>query len=938
MDRLKNLCWKLFKSKGLKDELIPRLEKELREISKQNEFEYFLDLYDREVKYPKNQNNLLVAYVLGIVDDFDATHDVVHTYGEFPDIDVDYIDEVRDYLKNDWAPRTFGRDKVCNIASYGTYAMRSSLLDIAKLFGIDRQEALVVTKSLPNKDEEGDAITWDHALIMDPALKEFCDKNPEVYDAAKRLSESPYGKRNKNMGKHAGGLIISSNPLDDFIPLVVDSDGLVTSAWTEGQHAQELGPLGYIKFDCLTVSNLKQISYICHLIKSRHNLPSICAIPGKKDWSDTSYLDDAKALEMANKGDLKCIFQFAANPGIRHLARDGGVTSFEDLVAYTCVFRPGPLSMGMDKLYVKRKRGEEVYRLHPLMEPIVGKTYGVMVYQEQVIKILNAIGDIPLADCEKVRKAISKKKTEVFAKYKEQFIRVGGEKLKIDCKAELPKNARVIINKLFDPSDSVEINEARIADYAFSEGLESPYEQAMGCVALLYKNKYPDREKPNRDYLAGVASKANARFLWEQIDAFAGYGFNRSHAVAYTYISSRLLWLKAHYPLEFYAGILTFETKEDKLKEYKTEALVHGIKINRIDINKSCVRFCIHQEGEEPSDKDEIYFGLANIKGIGDEIADKIVQNRPYDRFDDFLMKFGTEAKVIKPLLALGIFSDDVPENLYMYYEDFKTASKGRIDRARRYKAKMEEYDAELKELAQGRDIDWNTNMDQWKELDIDEYTEQLCVKPGPKYGSIIRKRFNRYDKITGLIKKRKTVIEEFILKEKDSDENPFTLDKFKPELSQVLVPLEMRELFASKEVAENKYFGFRWDHPLEKSPDFTGKTFNQLKDDDGDEVAGPVEVLLLEWKKREWKNGNGFSYVLNVEDANGERTSVTVWPDDWERFEEDFTNHNLFRLRVQPPTKFGYTLDGPPKWKRHTLPPRDKDYRVVKLRGIKSE
>jgi hypothetical protein len=117
----------------------------------------------------------------------------------------------------------------------------------------------------------------------------------------------------------------------------------------------------------------------------------------------------------------------------------------------------------------------------------------------------------------------------------------------------------------------------------------------------------------------------------------------------------------------------------------------------------------------------------------------------------------------------------------------------------------------------------------------------------------------------------------------------------------------------------------------LEKSPDYTGKTFASLRTEDG-AVAGPVEVMVLSFKKKEWKNGKGYSYSLFVEDANGERSSITIWSDDWERFEEEFTEYTLFRIRVQPPTKYGYTIDSPPRWLRHTLPPKDRDYRVVKL------
>ena len=201
----------------------------------------------------------------------------------------------------------------------------------------DRQAILELTTKLDNKDDEGKPITWEKALGSNPGLAEFCEKNPDIARSAKKLLD-----RNRGRGKHAGGLIISKTRIDELVPLVVDKDGMPVSAWTEGLHASDLGPMGFVKYDLLVVTNLMQVAKAVKIIKERHGLTAICNKLGLPDWSDISYLNDKESLKLANEGKLKCVFQFDS-PGIRDMVRRGGVDSFEDLVAYTSLYRPGPL-------------------------------------------------------------------------------------------------------------------------------------------------------------------------------------------------------------------------------------------------------------------------------------------------------------------------------------------------------------------------------------------------------------------------------------------------------------------------------------------------------------------------------------------------------------------------------------------------------------------
>lgn len=826
-EKLLELCQTALEQRGLNDEVHQnRLSLEMREIDNQNEFDYFLDLHGSKTRYPQNEHNLLIPYLLDIVPSVDVGQLPAFDYGDSPDIDVDYLPVVRDYLKNEWVPKAFGPNYVCNIGTYGTFGIKNALINMARVHGKNRKEVLDLTTTLGLKDEDGKPLTWDKALEMYPALKKYCEENPDVAKAAKKLIN-----RNNTMGKHAGGLIVSSVPLNSFIPLVKDKDGTPLSAWVEGLHGQDLGPMGLVKFDLLVITNLMQIAIACKLIKERHAVTTINALPGQKDWSDDSYLEDKAAIALANKGELKCVFQFDSD-GIRAMAKSGGVDCFNDLVAYSALYRPGPMGMGMHDHFIKRKQGEEEYTLHPLLKPVLGKTYGVMVFQEQVMQLLNVVGDIPLKDCEIIRKAISKKKEEYFRKYKEMFI-INGQK-------------------------RLGWTEEQVID------------------------------------------------LWNQIAAFAEYGFNRSHAVAYTVISSQLLWLKAHYPLEFFAAILSCENDSEKVQEYKIEAKRRKISVCPVDMNKSGVKFQIVD--------DCIYFGFANVKGIGDAVAERIVNNQTYADFKDFLMKFGTEAGVLKPLIGLRVFGDEDPIRLYKYYEWFKDQKKKREDRRKRYQKNCEKYLEELQHLC-GPDAIFDTIKGVEGDCEL-QYAEDLMDL------------LKRYRRMINLFNK-KTLEEKPLGNEED----------FKPE--EIEVEEKVVTLYNSREECEKLFYGFMWQYPIERSPNFDGdKTFEDHRATAGKREDGQylyVEGQILSADRTEAKSKKTIYWLLKFQDAQGEVGFVQVWSDDWERWSEELQAGKLAAIQLIPPSGGfrRYTLYGPPKWQRDRLIPKEKrsDYRVLRRR-----
>lgn len=824
-----------------------RLFYEIKQIDIQMEYDYFYDLYIKQEKFEKNENNLFVCYLLGLVDDFDISKEPVMIQGEFPDIDTDFEADVCDYIRDEWAPKTFGEENVCAIGTYGTFGIKSSLIDVARVFGKDRQEVLNITTKIGLKDEDGKALVWDTAIEEYPALKEYCDNNPDVADATQRLLN-----RNKSVGTHAGGLIISSKRIDDLVPFVKTSDNIV-SAFGEGLSGTDLGPLGFVKIDTLRLKTLTQIAKICRLVQERHNLKSICALPDRPNWSDEdSYIKDAKAIALANTGAMKCIFQFDSD-GIREMVKRGGVTCFNDLVAYSALWRPGPLTSSMDERFIERKRGREAYDLHPILQPILKDTYGIMIFQEQTLKILRVVGGIPDMHCEIVRKAISKKKVKIFKKYKEMFL----------------KNGQKVLGWTLEQVDD----------------------------------------------------------LWGQIEAFAEYGFNRSHSVAYTLLSARLLYLKAHYPIEFFAGTLNCATDETKIKEYKREAESFGVKVMPVNINKSKMKFEIVD--------DTIYMGFSNIKGIGDEVGQKIVNNQPYDSFESFLTKFGTEMKVIKPLICLRLFEGE-PIKLYGYYEYYKEALKKIESMNDRFNKGKEKALSEVQSMFEFHETkDLESLFETLIKFDEQQFWSFCENEPVMQQGTealdfkSLWKIIKKYKKSSDDNKHKNE--SKSIIPFKDYDLN--NLEDIDPKILTILSDVV--------QVAESQFYGFSWNHLIETSPDYSGNnTFSDFESDESAYVK-MCEVQVVELPKKKTSKNNNSYYEIKMEDANSCVNGVTFWEEDYLRFskdleywESDTRKGNFIKIRLKkpdPPFK-NFTFDSPPKHLRKKEIPekREDDTRLL--------
>lgn len=820
-----------------------RLKWELIEIEVQDEEQYFLSLLDEGKKFGSNPNNLLVPVLLGICDAVDLDQEPSYKFGDFPDVDVDYLPVVRDYLKNVWAPQEFGANNVCSIGNYGTFGLKSSLIDMVRVHGLDRNEILKITTNMGLKDDEGAELTLDKALEIYPELKSFCEQHPEIEKAVRKLLH-----RNRSMGKHAGGLIICNNRIDNFVPLVRGTDGNPVSAWVEGLHGQDLGPVGLIKFDLLVVDGLYQVALATRLVKQRRNLESISALPDDWDWSDTTYLNDPKSIDMANKGDMKCIFQFDSD-GIRNLVMKGGVSCFDDLVAYVSIYRPSTLQVKMDEEYVQRKKGLKKYEIPEILKPVLESSYGILIYQEHIMKILNIVGKIPLRDCYQVIKAISKKKLSAFIKYKDKFVENG--------------------------------------------------QQTLGWT-----------KKEIEDY-------------WQLIESFSGYGFNLSHATAYSYISARQLFLKSHYPLEFYTSSLICKDDDDKKREYITEAINHGVEVCPIHINKSKDTFCIVD--------DKIYIGFSNIKGIGEEKAKRIVQLQPYVNFEDFLERYGCEANVLKPLIGLRVFDDAQPEKLYKFWIKFTEQKKQIKDKEKRFEVNVSNMLDSLKEIVPNGMKLVLEKFGKLNENVFEVILKHLESANKKEYQVIIKQ-------VLVLQKKYITALSRF----KNSSEKieKLTLDHFDDSGIQI-DDAKMIPLLENEDSASIAYYGFVWNNKVRKllqyKPGFNFENlkFKQLNDE---QSFYSVMGLITDISQKKFKSGNGSFASMTLMDDNFETGRVTIWQDDYERFKEELKTGNCISIQLVPSNNGypGYTFYGPPRHKRHLLPKKNLDYRLILLEGNK--
>jgi len=582
-----------FKKRGLhlkenKSEYLSRLKHEYKTICKLGWADYFLvmekiisdadrDFSDRvgewSIGYGRGSAaGSLLSYCIGLTDVDPIEHGLLFERfldegrSDPPDIDTDFHPDIRDDVKKNIID-SFGATNTCSIGTYSTYKTRAVVLDVARTLGLDVYEANAVTKKLDplrsfNEEESGDGeivddMSFDDICYHYPDLKDYFEKYPEV-----RFHSEVIRNQIKNMGKHAGGVIISDLDLRDRIPVLMDKNGDTLSAWCESGNVAELSAVGLVKFDILGLKNLPIISDCIRLIEET---------TGDKIKREDIPTDDYRAIKQGSHRDMVGIFQFE-NPATMEIVREVGMESLNDVSAITSLIRPGPKDMGMDMIYANRKKGEP-YEMPEFLREQLKETYGVVTYQEQCMRVSQVLAGFTPSESNKLRKAIGKKIPTLMAEMKEKFIKGAKERV-----------------------DKGEITQQEVED------------------------------------------------IWDILESFAGYGFNKSHALAYSVITTIELWLKYHYPTQYLTSLLC-NTKQGAKKGYAKNLLTYYINYcrkNHIevlppDINNSKQGFTIQDH--------KIVYSFGHIKNVGTS-ASAIVAAQPYESMEDFFERAQVERKV----------------------------------------------------------------------------------------------------------------------------------------------------------------------------------------------------------------------------------------------------------------------------------------------------
>ena len=482
-----------------------------------------------------------------------------------PDFDIDFCqtnrDRVIEYVKD-----KYGRDAVSQIATFGTMAARAAIRDVGRVLDMSYTFCDGISKLIPNKP--GQHITIAGAIEVEPILADRLAKEDEVKTLLE-LAQKLEGMT-RNVGMHAGGVLIAPGKLTDFCPLYQQPGS--TSAVSQ-YDKDDVEAIGLVKFDFLGLATLTILEIARDFIVQRHK--------GQENFAfENIALDDVATYKLFADGRTEAVFQFES-PGMQRMLKDARPSRLEDLIALNALYRPGP--MDLIPSFVARKHGREVIEYpHPLVAEMLSETYGIMVYQEQVMQTAQILGGYSLGGADMLRRAMGKKKAEEMAEHRAIF-RAGAAKNDI--------------------------------------------------------------------------SEQKADEVFDLMEKFAGYGFNKSHAAAYSLLAYHTGWLKVHYTAEFFCANMTVEMDDtDKLKVLYQDALKFGLTFDPPDVNRGRHRF-------EPVSDKVIRYGLGAIKGTGQQAIEAIVKAReeggPFTSLFDFCVRVDRSRlnkRTVEALIKAGAF------------------------------------------------------------------------------------------------------------------------------------------------------------------------------------------------------------------------------------------------------------------------------------------
>jgi DNA polymerase-3 subunit alpha len=552
-------------------EVIDRLQLELKVIEKTGFIDYFLIVADF-IRHGRNKGiscvargsaaGSLVTYLLEIANVDPIRYALL--FERFlnpervnpPDIDIDFADDRRaDVIE--YVREKYGRDAVAQIITFGTMGAKSVVRDVGRVMGLSYGDCDRLAKLIPAELK----MTLAKALKQVPELKEAYENEEvtrELIDTAFVLEDLA-----RNSSVHAAGVVIGPEPLVNLLPLKLDESGTLVTQYS----MNPVGELGLLKMDFLGLKTLTVIRNTCEMVKRTQGITiDIDQLP----------LDDKKTYDLLNRAETLGVFQLESG-GMRDLCKKFQISSVEHITALVALYRPGPMDLIPD--FIKRRHGEiEIEYPHPLLESISKETYGVLIYQEQVMQAAQILGGYTLGGADLLRRAMGKKKVEEMQKHRDIFVK--------------------------------------------------------GCHE---KNNIP---------------KTKANQIFDLLEKFAGYGFNKSHAAAYAVVAYQTAYLKANYPVEFYCAMMTNDMADTaKLSEYIAEARDVGTEVLGPDVNESGVYFAPAQGGKT------IRFGMAAIKGVGEAAVEAILKARtehgPFKTLAELCERVDSRAVTRKTLEAL---------------------------------------------------------------------------------------------------------------------------------------------------------------------------------------------------------------------------------------------------------------------------------------------
>lgn len=559
-------------------EIKERVEFELNTIKNMHFAGYFLIVQDY-INYAKKTGipvgpgrgsaaGSIVAYALGITNVEPLRFNLLFERflnpdrKDMPDIDTDFCVERREEVIN-YIRQKYGEDRVGQIITFGSLGAKAALKDVARVMNLPFEESNRLTSYCPSKP----GITLDEALAMSADLKQASEKddlNKKIFAIAKRL-EGNY----RQPGRHAAGVVISPFPLDEVVPLstVAEKDKPGVRSIVTQYEKNNLESVGLIKMDILGLKNLTTLNYAVNLVRERRGIHlDLDKIP----------LDDASTYALLRKANTLGIFQLEST-GITDLVARSQVSNFDEIVALIALYRPGPMESGMLEEYLERKSGKKpVTYPHSSTETILKETFGLTVYQEQVMSISRVVGGYTMGESDMLRKAMAKKKKELMDPLRVKFV----------------------------------------------EGA-----QAQGHA------------------------KKFSEDLFDQLEKFGGYGFNKSHSVAYALVTYQTAYMKSNYPTEYMAALLAGDhSKTTDIVKYINNAREMGIHVLTPDVNESDVSFSV-------IDDQTIRFGISSMKGVGEGAAQNIVAARKnlggFKEITDFIINVDTRILNKKILEAL---------------------------------------------------------------------------------------------------------------------------------------------------------------------------------------------------------------------------------------------------------------------------------------------